>query len=57
MDNDEIEYHVVGIGGAEISVSFFNCHSASSMELKFNQLVEDNSIQILGTNPMKRNVN
>ena len=51
-----IDYHVLGIGGAAISVSFVNCISSTSIELKFSQLLTDANIQLCGVSPMRRNL-
>ena len=52
-DNDMMEYHVLGIGGAAISLSFLDCLSSTSIELKFSQLLNDDNIQMWGNAPMR----
>lgn len=47
-DNDMMDYHVLGIGGAAISLSFKGCSDATSIELKFSQLLNDENIQMWG---------
>ena len=54
--NDMIYYHVLGIGGAAISLSFLNCISYTGIELKFSQLLTDIDIQMWGVAPMRRNL-
>lgn len=56
MDKDELEYHVVGIGGAAVSMSFPNCKASTSIELKFSELLEDKDIQLWGTTSNKWNL-
>ena len=51
-----IDYHVLGIGGAAVSIGFSNCVSSTSIELKFCQLLSDNNIQMWGVAPMRRNL-
>ena len=55
-DNDMMDYHVLGIGGAAISLSFLDCLSSTSIELKFSQLLNDDNIQMWGNAPMRRNL-
>ena len=55
-DNDMIDHHVLGIGGAAISLSFLDCLSSTSIELKFSQLLNDDNIQMWGNAPMRRNL-
>ena len=50
------DYHIIGIGGAAISVSCVNCLSSTSIELKFSQLLTDINIQLWGVSPMRRNL-
>ena len=57
MDKEELEYHVVGIGGAAISLSFPNCNTSTSIEFKFSQFSQDKDIQLWGTTSNKRNLN
>ena len=35
MDNDNINYHVLGVGGAANSISFDECCSSTSIEVIF----------------------
>ena len=55
-DNDMIDYHVLGIGGAAVSIGFSNCVSSTAIELKFCQVLSDNNIQMWGVAPMRRNL-
>ena len=51
-----MDYHVLGIGGASISISFSNCIRSTGIELKFSQLLTDINIQMWGVQPMRRNL-
>ena len=55
-DNDLINYHVLGIGGTSISLSFMNCINSTSIELKFLQIIMDGNIQMRRVAPMRRNL-
>ena len=55
-DNDLMDYHVLGIGGAAISLSFLGCAYSTDIELKFSQILMDSHIQIWGLAPMRRNL-
>ena len=57
LNNDQIEYMVLGIGGAALSLEFPNCDHSSSIELKFSDVANNDGIQIWGAAPMKRNLN
>ena len=48
MDHDEINYHILGVGfgGAAISISFDECCSSASIELKFSQVLDDEDFQV-----------
>ena len=35
-DNDLMDYHVIGIGGAAIFLSFLNCTNSTSIKLKLS---------------------
>ena len=39
IDIDELEYHIIGIGGAAISLSFDGCSSSTSIELEVSQVL------------------
>ena len=41
MYHDDINYHVLGVGGAAISISFDECCSSASIELKFSQVLDE----------------
>ena len=56
MDKKELEYHVIGIGGSAIILSFDGCRAPTSIELKFSQVLNDKHLQIWGVAPMKRNM-
>ena len=56
FDNDMMDYHVLGIGGAAVSLSFLNCVNYTGIELKFSQLLTDVNIQMWGVAPMRRNL-
>ena len=56
MDNKDISFHVVGIGGAAIAISFNDCPGHTSIEYKFQNVLSDQDIQIWGPAPMKRNL-
>ena len=51
-----INYHVLGIGGAAVSLSFLNCVNFNGIELNFSQLLTDVNIQMWGVAPMRRNL-
>ena len=55
-NNDMIDYHVLGIGGAVVSLTFSNCMSSNDIKLKFFQLMRDSNIQMWGVAPMRRNL-
>ena len=55
-DNDRMDYHVLGIGGAAISISLYQFDDSKSIELKFSQILTDVDIQVCGVSPMKRNL-
>ena len=54
--NDLIDYHVLGIGGAAISLSFVNSSCSTGIELKFSQILVDVNVHIWGVTPMRRNM-
>lgn len=51
-----MDYHVLGIGAAAISLSLLDCAISTSIELKFSQILMDSNIQIWGMCPMRRNI-
>ena len=55
-DNDMIDYHVLGIEGASVSLTFSNCVRSTGIELKFSQLFRDTNNQMWGVAPMRRNL-
>ena len=46
IENDELEYHILGIGGATISLLFDEYSSSTSMELKILQLMYNEHLHI-----------
>ena len=56
MDYDEIDYHVLGAGGAALSIAFDECATSMSIELKFSWVLMENEFQIWGNHPTKRNL-
>ena len=51
-----IDYHVLGISGAAVSLRFLNCINYNSIELKFVQLLTDINIQMWGVALMRLNL-
>ena len=51
-DNDMMDYHVLGIGGAAISIIFSNCIRLTGIELKCSQLLTNFNIQMWGVQPL-----
>ena len=47
-DNDLIDYHVLGIGGSTISLSFLGFADSISIELRFSQIIMDDNVHIWG---------
>ena len=47
-DNDLVDYHVLGIGGAAISLSFLGCADSTSIKLRLSQIIMDDNVQIWG---------
>ena len=41
IDNDDINYNVIGVGGAAISIAFDEFYSSTSIEVKFFQILND----------------
>ena len=54
--SDLMDYHVLGIGGAAISLGFLGCANLTSIELFFCQILIDSNIQIWGVCPMRYNL-
>ena len=55
-NNDMIDYHVLVIGWAAISLSFVKCISSTGIGLNLLQLLTDYNVQMLGVAPMRRNL-
>lgn len=56
-DNDIMNYYVLGIWGAAISLSLTTCARSTSIELKFLQILVDKNVHIWDVTPMRSNIN
>ena len=52
----ELDYHIIGIGCAAISLSFDKCSPSTSIEFDFSQVLRDKYFQVSGFAPRKRNM-
>ena len=46
MDQDETDYHVLGAGGAALSIAFDECATSTSIEMNFSWVLLDSEFQV-----------
>ena len=56
MDQDDTDYHVLGAGGAALSIAFDDCATSTSIEMKISWVLLDSESQVWKNNLMKRNL-